>query len=42
MTSSEIIITGLIWTLTSAGGFFSLRAILRRRKARKINPTSGS
>jgi len=38
MTSSQVIITGLIWSLTAAGGFFSLRALLRRRRAGKNRP----
>jgi len=32
MTSSEIIVTALIWVLTAAGCFFGIRAALRRRK----------
>lgn len=32
MTTSEIIITALIWVLTAAGCFFGIRAAVRRRK----------
>ena len=31
-TSSEIVVTATIWVLTAAGGFFSIRAALRRKK----------
>ncbi len=32
MTPTEQIVTWTIWTLTAVGGFFGLRAALRRRK----------
>jgi len=38
MTSSEIIVTALIWALTAAGGFFSIRGILRRRRQNRATP----
>jgi len=40
MTSSEIIVTALIWALTAAGGFFSIRGILRRRRQRRGDRTA--
>jgi len=35
MTSSELIVTILIWALAGFGGFFSIRAALRKRKQKK-------
>lgn len=32
MTTSEIIVTAIIWLMTAAGCFFALRAALRRRR----------
>lgn len=32
MTTSEIIVTATIWLMTAVGGFFALRAALRRRR----------
>jgi len=32
MTTSELIVTLLIWMLAGCGGFFSIRAMLRKRK----------
>lgn len=37
MTASETVVTVLIWLLTACGGFFSLRAALRRKR-RGENP----
>lgn len=31
-TSSEIVMTATIWGLTAAGGFFGIRAAIRRKK----------
>jgi hypothetical protein len=31
-TSSEIVVTATIWVLTAAGGFFGIRAAVRRKK----------
>ena len=33
-TVSEIVVTATIWVLTAAGGFFSIRAAVRRKKAK--------
>ena len=33
-TSSEIVVTATIWVLTAAGGFFGVRAALRRKKGK--------
>ena len=33
-TTSEIVVTATIWALTAAGGFFSIRAAVRRKKAK--------
>jgi len=35
MTSSEIIVTVLIWGLTACGCFFGLKAMLRRRREKR-------
>jgi hypothetical protein len=32
MTTSQAVVTLLIWLLTACGGFFGLRAWLRRRR----------
>ena len=37
LTISEIAVTITIWVLTSAGCFFGIRAMLRRRKQRGSN-----
>lgn len=34
LTVSEIAVTATIWVLTATGGFFGIRAALRRRKAK--------
>lgn len=31
MTTSELVVTATIWLLTAVGGFFSLRAVWRRK-----------
>lgn len=35
MTSSELIVTLLIWVLAGCGGFFSIRGMIKRRKNKK-------
>ena len=32
ITTSEVVVTATIWALTAAGGFFGVRATLRRKK----------
>jgi len=32
LTTSEIAVTATIWVLTTTGGFFGIRAALRRKK----------
>lgn len=34
VTSSEIVVTAVIWVLTTTGGFFGIRAAVRRKKAK--------
>ena len=34
ITTSEIAVTATIWALTAAGGFFGIRAALRRKKSK--------
>ncbi len=34
LTSSEIVVTATIWVLAAAGGFFGIRAALRRKKGK--------
>ena len=33
-TASEIVVTATIWVLTAAGGFFSIRAAVRRKRGK--------
>ncbi len=40
VTSSEIIVTATIWLLAAAGGFFGIRAALRRNKAKRSGKNS--
>lgn len=35
LTTSEIAVTAAIWSLTAAGGFFGIRAALRKKKLQK-------
>jgi len=35
LTTSEIAVTAAIWSLTAAGGFFGIRATLRKNKLQK-------
>jgi len=34
ITSSEIVVTTTIWVLTAAGGFFSIRNAIRKKKVK--------
>ena len=35
LTTSEIVVTVTIWMLTAVGGFFGIRAAVRRKKAKR-------
>jgi hypothetical protein len=35
LTTSEIVVTVTIWILTAVGGFFGIRAVVRRRKGKR-------
>ncbi len=35
LTSSEIVVTVTIWILTAVGGFFGIRAAVRRKKGKR-------
>lgn len=37
ITTSEVAVTATIWTLTAAGGFFGIRAALRKNKLKRDN-----
>ena len=37
ITTSEVAVTATIWTLTAAGGFFGIRAALRKNKLKCDN-----
>lgn len=37
ITTSEVAVTATIWTLTAAGGFFGIRAALRKKKLKCDN-----
>jgi hypothetical protein len=34
ITTSEVAVTATIWALTAAGGFFGIKAALRRKKSK--------
>lgn len=34
ITTSEVAVTATIWALTAVGGFFGVRAALRRKKSK--------
>ena len=41
-TASEIVVTATIWVLTAAGGFFGIRAAVRRKKEIKLTDNADS
>jgi|GEM_PF-968987 len=41
VTSSEIVVTATIWALTAAGGFFGIRAAVRRRREKRPGKGAG-
>ncbi|WP_168206014.1 hypothetical protein [Geobacter sp. FeAm09] len=41
VTTSEIAVTATIWALTAAGGFFGIRAALRRRREQRSGMVAG-
>jgi len=42
LTSSEIVVTVTIWVLTAVGGFFGIRAAVRRNKRKACRRRDGS
>lgn len=41
LTTSEIAVTATIWTLTASGGFFGIRAALRKKRSKRKNVKVG-
>ncbi len=35
LTTSEIAVTAALWSLTAVGGFFSIRAALRKKRLKR-------
>ncbi|WP_191966232.1 hypothetical protein [Oryzomonas japonica] len=35
VTTSEIVVTATIWVLTATGGFFGMRAAVRRKREKR-------
>lgn len=41
-TASEVVVTATIWVLTAAGGFFGIRAAVRRKKEKNRSDKTDS